>query len=60
MEVCTGSAALADLSVIEMGWVVDPAQPGYVHPLKQSPEKSHQGDARLLADLVRVDYLPKV
>ena len=60
VEVCTGSAALADLLVNEMEWIVDLAHPGYVHRMKQSPDKSDQSDARLLADLVRVGYLPKV
>lgn len=60
IEVCTGSAALADVLVGEEGWIVDLAHPGYVHRLKQSPDKSDHSDARLLADLVRVGYLPKV
>ena len=60
VEVCTGSAALADLLVNEMGWIVDLAHPGYVRRMKQGPDKSDHTDARLLADLVRVGYLPKV
>ncbi len=31
----------------------------YVHKLKQSPDKTDWSDARLLADLLRVGYLPK-
>ena len=60
VEVCTGSAALADVLVNEAGWIVDLAHPGYVRRLKRSPDKSDQSDARLLADLVRVGYLPSV
>jgi len=60
VEVCTGSAALADVLVNEVGWIVDLAHPGYVHRMKRSPDKSDHSDARLLADLVRVGYLPKV
>jgi transposase len=36
------------------------AHPGYARRLKQSPDKSDHDDARLLADLVRVKYLPEV
>jgi transposase len=60
IEVCTGSSALADILVAEMGWIVDLAHPGYVRRMKHSPDKSDLGDARLLADLVRVGYLPRV
>jgi len=41
-------------------WQVDLAHPGYVNRLKQSPDKTDFSDARLLADLVRVGYLPRV
>ncbi|MCH7752979.1 MAG: IS110 family transposase, partial [Planctomycetes bacterium] len=33
---------------------------GYVNRMKRSPDKTDLGDAQLLADLVRVNYLPKV
>jgi transposase len=36
------------------------AHPGYVSRLKQSPDKSDHDDAEVLADLLRVDYLPEV
>ena len=36
------------------------AHPGYVARLKQSPDKTDYTDARLLADLRRVGYLPPV
>ena len=60
VEVCTGSSSLADVLVNEAGWIVDLAHPGYVHRMKRSPDKSDHSDARLLADLVRVGYLPRV
>jgi transposase len=36
------------------------AHAGYVSKLKQSPDKSDFTDARVLSDLARVDYLPRV
>jgi transposase len=42
------------------GFRVELAHPGYVARLKQSPDKTDYGDARLLADLLRVGYLPGV
>ncbi|MBW3600768.1 MAG: transposase, partial [Planctomycetes bacterium] len=42
------------------GWSVSMAHPGFVARMKQNPDKTDFGDARLLADLVRVGYLPKV
>ena len=43
-----------------MQWSVNLAHPGYVARLKQSPDKTDFSDARMLADLQRVGYLPKV
>lgn len=60
VEACCGAANLADELVARWGWSVDQAHPGYVNRLKQSPDKTDFGDARLLADLERVGYLPKV
>ena len=60
IEACTGAAHLADELINRHGWSVDLAHPGYVARLKQSPDKSDYSDARLLADLERVGYLPKV
>jgi transposase len=60
IEACGGAAAMADALVTELGWVVDMAHPGYVARIKQSPDKTDFSDARLLADLVRVGYLPRV
>jgi transposase len=51
---------LADELVSRAGWSVDLAHPGYVARMKQSPDKTDFGDARVLADLERVGYLPRV
>lgn len=60
IEACGGASNLADELVQQAGWSLDLAHPGYVHRIKQSPDKTDYSDARLLADLVRVGYLPKV
>ena len=60
IEACTGAADLADELVNHHGWDLDLAHPGYVSRMKQSPDKSDYSDARMLADLVRVGYLPRV
>src|SRR4029453_9333098 len=41
-------------------WSVDLTHAGYVARMKQSPDKTDFGDARLLADLERVGYLPRI
>jgi hypothetical protein len=40
--------------------IVQLANPGYVNRMKRSPDKTDFGDAQMLADLSRVNYLPKV
>ena len=60
IEACVGAANLAEELVGRAGWSVDLAHPGYVARLKQSPDKHDFGDARILADLERVGYLPRV
>jgi transposase len=60
IEACGGAADLADELVQQAGWSVDLAHPGYVHRIKQSPDKTDYSDAQLLADLERVGYLPRV
>jgi transposase len=60
IEACTGAADLADELVGRFGWSVDLAHPGYVRRMKQTPDKTDFSDARLLADLERVGYLPRV
>ncbi len=60
IESCSGAANLADELVVRAGWHVDLAHPGYVARMKQSPDKTDYQDARLVADLERVGYLPRV
>ena len=60
IESCSGAANLADELVHKAGWAVDLAHPGYVARMKQSPDKTDFSDARMLADLERVGYLPRV
>jgi transposase len=60
IESCTGAAALADVLATQAGWVVSLAHPGYVCRMKQNPDKTDFSDARMLADLIRVGYLPRV
>jgi len=60
IESCCGAADLADELIAQAHWSVDLAHPGYVARIKQSPDKTDYSDARLLADLERVGYLPRV
>lgn len=60
LETCTGAADLAEELVARAGWSVDLAHPGFVARMKQNPDKTDYQDARLLADLERVGYLPRV
>jgi transposase len=55
-----GAADLADELIAQAQWSVNLAHPGYVARIKQSPDKTDYSDARLLADLQRVGYLPRV
>lgn len=59
IEACNGAADLAE-ELVAAGWQVSLAHAAYVHKLKQSPDKTDWSDARLLADLLRVGYLPQV
>ena len=60
LESCEGAADFADHLIALTGWSVDLAHPGYVRKLSQSPDKTDYSDARLLADLERVGYIPRV
>ena len=60
IESCSGAADLAQELADQCGWSIDLAHPGYVNRMKQSPDKSDYSDGRMIADLVRVGYLPKV
>jgi len=59
IEACCGAANLAQ-ELVDFGWSVSLAHPGFVSRMKQNPDKTDFSDARLLADLLRVGYLPKV
>lgn len=60
VEACCGAADLAEELIQQAGWSVDLAHPGFVARMKQNPDKTDFSDARLLADLERVGYLPRV
>jgi transposase len=61
IECCTGAADLAEELASRAGWpAIDLAHPGYVARMKQTPDKSDFSDARLLADLERTGYVPRV
>lgn len=60
IEACTGASHFAEALAALGDWRVELAHPGYVRRLRQSPDKSDYSDARLLADLARVGYLPRV
>lgn len=60
VEACCGAADLADELASGYGLSVQMAHPGYVARMKRSPDKTDWGDAQLLADLTRINYLPRV
>jgi transposase len=60
IEACCGAADMAEELILRQGLPVELAHPGYVARLKRSPDKTDLGDAQLLADLARVNYLPTV
>jgi transposase len=60
IEACCGAADMAEELATEQSLPVELAHPGYVARLKRSPDKTDLGDAQLLADLARVNYLPTV
>jgi transposase len=51
---------LGEELVDRLGWDVSLGQAAYVARMKRSPDKSDFSDGRLLADLTRVGYLPRV
>lgn len=60
LEACCGAARFGEQLASLGPWKVELAHAGYVSRLKQSPDKTDFSDARLLADLTRVGYLPRV
>lgn len=59
IESCCGAANLAE-ELQRLGWEVSLANAGICSRMKQNPDKTDFSDAQLLADLVRVGYLPRV
>lgn len=59
IESCCGAANLAE-QLRQHGWEVELAHAGICSRMKQNPDKTDFSDAQLLADLVRVGYLPRV
>lgn len=60
IEACCGAADFIEELGRVYQWDVRMAHPGYVSRLKQSPDKTDYNDAGMLADLLRVNYLPEV
>lgn len=60
IESCCGAADFAEKLMEHAGWSVNLAHARYVARMKQTPDKSDFTDARTLADLIRVGYLPRV
>lgn len=60
IESCCGAANLADELITKGRWPVQLAHPGFVARMKHSRDKTDRQDAKVLADLVRVGYLPQV
>jgi transposase len=60
IEACCGAADLGQELVERLGWNVSLGHAAYIAKMKRSPDKSDYSDGRLLADLTRVGYLPRV
>jgi transposase len=60
IEASTGVANFAEMLITRYQWHVELAHPGYVARMKQTPDKSDWTDAKLLADLTRAGYIPRV
>jgi transposase len=60
IEACCGAADLGEELVEQLGWNVSLGHPAYIARIKSSPDKTDYSDSRLLADLTRVGYLPRV
>jgi transposase len=60
IEASTGAADFAEKLITKYQWHVELAHAGYVARMKQTPDKSDWTDAKLLADLTRAGYIPRV
>lgn len=59
IESCCGAANLVE-ALQQVGWNITLAHAGICSRMKQNPDKTDFSDAHLLADLMRVGYLPRV
>ena len=60
VEACCGSANLAQCLRDQAAWPVELAHPGIVNRMKANPDKSDYTDARMLAELGRTGFVPRV
>jgi transposase len=60
LEACCGAANLAEQLRRTFDWDIGLAHAGVCSRMKQNPDKTDFSDSHLLADLVRVGYLPRV
>jgi transposase len=60
IEACCGAADFGERLVQQHGWNVSLGHAAYIAKIKSSPDKSDYSDSRLIADLTRVGYLPRV
>lgn len=60
IEACCGAADFATQLIETTQWTVRLAHPSAVNRLKSGPNKTDEGDAWHLANLLRVGYLPEV
>ena len=60
IESCCGAAEFAEQLSRGAGWSVSLAHPGIVSRMKCNPDKSDHGDARILGELCRAGFLPRV
>lgn len=60
IEACCGAANFATDLIEATEWKVRMAHPSAVNRLKEGPNKTDEGDAWHLANLLRVGYLPEV
>jgi transposase len=60
IEACCGAADLGQELADRLGWNVSLGHPAYIARMKGSPDKTDFSDGRLIADLARVGYLPRV
>lgn len=60
LEACSGAASFGEALREMTGWQVELADAATVHRVKPVHDKSDRSDAHVLADLCRVNYLPRV